>query len=83
MPRLGCITKRGDRYLCTLLVHGAGSEMICTAGKLDAMSRWAESLRARKGRNKACVALANKHASIAWAMLAKERTFHPACDGAW
>lgn len=77
-PRLGRITKRGDTYLRTLLVHGARSEMTRTARRDDRKSRWAEGLKMRKGWNKAAVALANKHARIVWAMLAHQNTYQPA-----
>lgn len=71
-PRLGRISKRGDPYLRTLLVHGARSELMHTARRQDAKSLWAESLKERKSWNKAAVALANKHARIAWAVLAHD-----------
>ena len=71
-PRLGRISKRGDPYLRTLLVHGARSELMHTARRDDHKSRWAERLKAEKSWNKAAVALANKHARIAWALLARE-----------
>jgi transposase len=77
-PKLGRITKRGDAYLRTLLVHGARSEMTRTAQRSDYKSRWVEDLKARKGWNKAVVALANKHARIAWAILANHRRYQPA-----
>jgi transposase len=78
VARLGRITKRGDRDLRTLLVHGARSEMTRTANKLDPKSRWAESVKRRKGWNKAAVALANKHARIVWSMLAHHQPYQPA-----
>ena len=78
VARLGRITKRGDRYLRTLLVHGARSEMTRTSQRLDPKSRWAEGLKRRKGWNKAAVALANKHARIAWSMLAHDQRYQPA-----
>jgi len=78
VARLGRITKRGDRYLRTLLVHGARSELMRTASRTDHKSRWAEALKLRKGWNKAAVALANKHARIAWTLLAKQQDFLPA-----
>ena len=71
-PRLGCISKRGDAYLRTLLVHGARSELMHTARRVDHKSRWAQQLKATRGWNKAAVALANKHARIIWAVLAKD-----------
>jgi transposase len=70
--RLGRISKRGDVYLRTLLVHGARSELRLTPRRADHKSRWAESLKKTKSWNKTAVALANKHARIAWALLAKE-----------
>lgn len=76
--KLGRISKRGDIYLRTLLVHGARSELRYTAGRNDAKSRWAESLKASKSWNKTAVALANKHARIAWALLAKDQKQLPA-----
>ena len=78
VSRLGHITKRGDTYLRTLLVHGARSDLTRTPKRTDQKSRWAEALKQKKGWNKASVALANKHARIAWALLAKEQTYQPA-----
>ncbi|MDX1488646.1 MAG: IS110 family transposase [Acidiferrobacterales bacterium] len=71
-PRLGRISKRGDCYLRTLLVHGARSELMYTPRRTDGKSKWAENLKARMSWNKAAVALANKHARIAWAVLAND-----------
>jgi transposase len=75
--RLGRISKRGDGYLRTLLVHGARS-ILWHAKKLDAPDRltsWALRLEKTAGHNKAAVALANKMARIAWALLKYERDF--------
>lgn len=69
-PVLLGISKRGDRYLRTLLIHGARSVVSRAQGKSDARSRWITQLRQRVGMNKACVALANKNARVAWALLA-------------
>jgi transposase len=69
--KLGRISKRGDAYLRTLLVHGARSELRLTPRRADHKSRWAEALKRTKTWNKTAVALANKHARIAWALLAK------------
>jgi len=69
---LGKITKRGDIYLRTPLIHGARSELMHVHERADAKSVWALKLREEKSWNKAAVALANKHARIVWAMLAKE-----------
>lgn len=77
-PKLGRISKRGDAYLRTLLVHGARSELRLTPRRTDHKSRWAESLKRTKSWNKSAVALANKHARIAWALLASDHAYQPA-----
>jgi len=69
---LGKITKNGDIYLRTLLIHGARSELMHVHERSDAKSVWALKLRQEKSWNQAAVALANKHARIIWAMLARE-----------
>lgn len=75
--RLYGITKRGDRHLRTLLIHGARSALRCAADKPDRILRWALKLAERRGPNVAAVALANKLARIAWAMLAHGRVYQP------
>lgn len=75
--RLYGITKRGDRYLRTLLIHGARSALRCAEGKDDRILRWARNLAERRGANVAAVALANKLARIAWAMLVHGRDYQP------
>ena len=72
------ISKRGDRYLRTLLIHGARSIVSRAEGKTDARSRWVTQLKQRRGMNKACVALANKNARIIWALLASGEAYRPA-----
>jgi len=67
--RLGKITKRGDVYLRTLLIHGARSALLKTSSKQDKKSRWTEALKARRNQNVAAVALAAKNARIIWSML--------------
>lgn len=67
--RLGGITKHGDGYLRKLLVHGARAAVLAARNKTDARSRWIQALIARRGMNRAVVALANKNARIVWAML--------------
>ena len=69
------ISKRGDRYLRTLLIHGARA-FISFAKK---RSVWLEDLVRRCGKQKAYVALANKNARIVWALLAKQTEYKPAC----
>jgi len=70
-PRLLGISKRGDKYIRTLLIHGARSVIYRIEGKTDSPSRWLQSLVARRGKNKAAVALANKNARIIWALLSR------------
>jgi transposase len=62
------ISKRGDKYLRSLLVHGARSVVIHAHKKDDALSLWVTRLVETRGKNKAIVALANKLARIAWAV---------------
>jgi transposase len=69
--RLGRITKRGDAYLRTLLIHGTRAVLCSTKDKPDRLSRWAEQLRARRGTRRTAVALAAKNARIAWVLLAR------------
>lgn len=71
----GGITKRGNRYLRKQLIHGARAALSRCAGKDDALSRWATRLAARRGRNKACVALASRMARIAWVLLQRQETY--------
>lgn len=68
--RLGGISKRGDCYIRTLLIHGARSFINVCDKKTDRLSLWAADKKQRAGYNKAAVALANKNARIIWAMLA-------------
>ena len=68
--QLGPITRQGDSYLRTLLVHGARSYLRVVDKKTDAKSDWARRLKQRRHVNVVAVALAAKHARIAWAILA-------------
>ena len=70
-PLLLGISKRGDAYVRTLLVHGARA-VLRTAARhpSDALCRWALSVQERRGKNKAIVAVANKMARQLWAQLA-------------
>lgn len=76
--RLGGISKRGDTYLRTLLIHGARAALNVCGNKEDARSRWAQSLATRRNRNIATVALANKNARIAWAVLSRDEDYRGA-----
>ena len=72
------ISKRGDRYLRSLLVHGARAVVRQAANKDDALSRWINQLKATRGFNKTAVALANKMARMGWAILRYETVYRPA-----
>jgi len=69
------ISKRGDRYLRTLLIHGARTTLRFVARKRDSHSRWIATLRERRGPNIAAVALANKNARILWALLTRAEEY--------
>lgn len=79
--RLGRITKQGDPYLRTLLIHGARSALLSAerarrAGrKLTHLQAWALERAGEGHTNRAAVALANKLARIAWAVWRHERSF--------
>lgn len=72
--RLLGISKRGDVYLRTLLIHGARS-LICQAQLHPERYAWLNALIGRSNANIAAVALANKNARIAWALMAHDRAF--------
>jgi transposase len=76
--RLGAITKRGDAYLRTLLVLGARSVIHTALRHKDRMSRWVATLQSRRGYHRALVAIANKNARIAWALLSKQQEYRAA-----
>jgi transposase len=71
------ITKRGDGYLRSLLVHGARAVVRQAANKDDPLSRWILRIKAQRGYNKAVVALANKLARIGWAVLRHQKEYTP------
>ncbi|KDN28313.1 transposase [Vibrio fortis] len=68
-PRLGRITKHGDKYLRTLLVHGARTVIANLGDKQDKLSQWCRGVLERRGINRAIVALAAKNARIIWSLL--------------
>ena len=70
------ISKRGDTYLRTLLIHGARA-VIRFAEKKAEPESWLRKLIVRRNKNVAAVALANKNARIIWALLVKDAAFHP------
>ncbi|QBE64715.1 IS110 family transposase [Pseudoduganella lutea] len=67
------ISKRGDTYLRTLLIHGARAVIRHAANKIK--QDWLHSLLSRRHKNIAAVALANKNARTVWALLAHDREF--------
>ncbi|HYM35207.1 MAG TPA: IS110 family transposase [Steroidobacteraceae bacterium] len=71
--RLGHITARGDAYLRTLLIMGARATLQMAARHNDRRSRWALSVKQRRGYHRACVAIANKNARILWALLSHDQ----------
>jgi transposase len=72
---LGRISKRGDVYLRTMLIHGARSVIAQIGRKPEQADGWLKKLLARRNKNIAAVALAAKNARIAWALLAHERNY--------
>lgn len=68
------ISKRGDTYLRTLLIHGARA-VIRVVEKKDLPDNWLRNLISRRNKNVAAVALANKNARIVWALLTKNEAF--------
>lgn len=69
------ISKRGDTYLRTLLIHGGRAIIRCAGQKPPEPNSWLARLLARRHKNVATVALANKNARIVWALLAHDREF--------
>jgi transposase len=74
--RLGGISKRGDSYLRRLLVNSAHTVLLCS--KQAKTDPWLTSLLSRKPRLVAAVALANKTARVAWAIMSRQDTYHAA-----
>jgi transposase len=75
--RLGRISKAGDRYLRRLFVLGATSLLHSVANKTTPLALWVQALLARRSRRAVTVALANKLARIAWAVMARGEAFKP------
>jgi transposase len=71
------ISKRGDRYLRTLLIHGARAALGRVREKQDPRSLWLSKMRQRRCPNIVAVALANKNARIAWSLLTSDRVYDP------
>ena len=71
-------SKRGDRYLRTLLIHGARSAVRMVERRKDPRSVSISRLKARRGPNVAAVALANHNARVLWALLTRGEDYRPA-----
>jgi transposase len=74
-PLLLGISKRGDAYLRTLMIHGARSVIRVAEHKSTPTDRWSTQLMERRHTNVAAVARANKNARIVWALLAHGRDY--------
>jgi len=72
------MTKRGNRSLRTLLIHGARAVLRGGARKTDPRRRWLQGGKARRGQHGASVAQAKKTARVAWAFLAQGERYRPA-----
>lgn len=75
--RLLGITKRGDVYLRTLLIHGARAVVSQAKHKNDRLSRWVTGIARKRHINVAAVALANKTARMVWAILHNGADYDP------
>lgn len=73
----GGITKRGNRYLRKQLVHGARSALSRCRNRQDQLNRWGNQLVARRGIQKACVAMAARMARLAWVLLQRQEAYRP------
>jgi len=76
---LGPITKRGDSYLRTLLIHGGRSVLLAAkrSPHPDRLQAWALQLEKRRGHNRTATAVANKLARIAWAVWSRDTLYNP------
>lgn len=74
-PTLLGISKRGDTYLRTLLIHGGRTVVRVADKRQDQRGKWVQRLGDRRGKNIAAVAVANKNARIAWALLSQKTTY--------
>lgn len=75
--KLGGISKRGDKRLRTLIIHGARAVIQFCESKTDKRSQWIKSLIGRRNKNIATVGLANKNARIIWSLLARNEVYRP------
>jgi transposase len=75
--RLGSISKMGNGYLRRLLVLGATSQLRRIATATTPAAAWSRALLAKRPQRVVAVALANKTARIAWALVARQRSYDP------
>lgn len=71
------ISKRGDSYLRKLLIHGARTVLQWAHKYTDRRSQWVQQVQARRGTNRALVALANKNARVLWVLMMRDERYHP------
>jgi len=71
------ISRRGDPYVRSLLIHGARSVLSLAMKRSDTRSLKLQRLKARIGFNKACVAIANRNARVIWVLMAKGEEYRP------
>jgi len=69
------ISKRGDTYVRTLLIHGARAVIRVADRKAQHAGSWLAEVMGRRNKNVAAVALANKNARIIWALLVHDRDY--------
>lgn len=74
-PTLLGISKRGDSYLRTLLIHGGRSVVHNAHRHQDKRSRWVGDIKQRRGQNISAVAVANKNARVVWALLSRQTNY--------
>ena len=76
--RLLGISKRGDRYLRCLLIHGARAVISRSKNLPKKKAKWLADLIERRGKNRAIVALANKNVRMMWAIMAHDEPYYAA-----
>ncbi len=81
-PRLLGISKRGNAYLRRMFIHGARAVLLRVKYDTGRLGQWARELELRAPRNKVIVAVANKLARIAWAVLSSGNEYRAAAPAA-
>jgi transposase len=69
------ITKCGNSYVRSMLIHGARAVLFRSAGKTDQLSSWVNLVREKRGFNRAVVALANKLIRIVWVIITRNEVY--------